>query len=116
MGIIWEYHAQLGGSLGGGGTAPYFMCDTCDKKIEDGLGKIIWEQRKGPFAEGEAVNTGRFWILGKGPGHEQCETEETQRCPWNDLDEFLVNVTHNSKLDLDQAKADADERREKFGY
>jgi hypothetical protein len=115
VGIIWEYHAHLGGSLGGGGTAPFFVCDTCGKKFDNGMGKIIWEQHPGPFEEGQNVSTGRYWILGKGGGHEACDTVEHQGHPWNDLDEFLVNITHNAKLDLNKAKADADDRREQFG-
>jgi hypothetical protein len=115
MGIIWEYGAALGGSLGGGGVAPAFTCDTCGKKLDNGLGKIVWEQKPPPHAEGETVSTGRYWILGKAEGHESCDEGETAKHPWEDLDEFLLQIAHNSKLDLDATAKNVAERREKFG-
>jgi hypothetical protein len=116
MGIAWEFHGHLGGELGGGGHAPYFTCDTCGKKLQDGQGKIVWERKENPgYTEGEVVSTGKYWILGKGPDHLGCDGEETKRHPWDDLDDFLSHVTFNSKLDLQQSEARARERREKFG-
>ncbi|MGI8624681.1 MAG: hypothetical protein ACR2NB_14655 [Solirubrobacteraceae bacterium] len=116
MGIIWEWHEDLGGSLGGGGSAPYFTCDTCGKKLDNGLGKIVWETVDTPDEDAPFKSTGKYWILGKGDEHRACDLGESRKHSWEDLDEFLLMAAHNSKFDLQQTKEQVEERREKFGF
>lgn len=116
MAIIQEVVEAVNGGVLGGGHTPFFTCDGCDEKLDNGMGKIVWEiKTPTTFTEGEVASTGRFWTFGKGPEHQGCETDETRSQPWDDLDEFILNLAHNSKLDLSLAESRMSDRRDQFG-
>ncbi len=109
MGVHWEWRAEGDPSMGGT-RYPYFICDGCGEKIH-GMGKIVFELEE----DDPTKATGRWWVFGKGSAHAACETPESSRRPWDDLDEFLVQIAFNSGFDLADTEAKMKGRREKFG-
>lgn len=101
MGIQWKLEEDR--------RYPIFLCDGCGQQIK-GLGKIVYETDDETFQ-----TTGTWWVFGKGDEHEHCETPRSSRQPWNDLDEFLVQIAINSGFDLRATEERMIENRQKFG-
>ncbi len=92
MKLIFESHDNPALNEGGG-TATFIACDTCGAKIvgpNDGI--VVFDQVAGPPYD----RTGGVLAIHKG----RCETTETQRLPWQDLDVFLRDIVLNTRIDL----------------
>ena len=90
------------GFLSGEGVAPFWVCDSCGQKIQ-GSGNAVFQTD----ADGE--RTGYFWTL-----HKTCDTRETTRHPWQDLDQFMWELFTNAHFDWEGVKERRARNRE-FG-
>lgn len=87
MRLLLEEH-QNPGLLSGGGAATFVACDTCGQKIqgqEDGI--VVFH------LDSKGQKTGDFAVIHKG----RCETPETQKEQWEDLEIFLRDILLNTK-------------------
>jgi hypothetical protein len=81
--------------LSGGGSSTYIACDTCGEKIQgqqDGIAVF--------HKDAQNVKDGKISVIHKG----RCDTAETKRLPWDDLELFLREVVLNAQIDLRKAE------------
>ena len=90
MRFLFEEH-QNAELLSGGGAATFVACDTCGDKIQgqhDGI--VVFHEAS------DHRKSGGIMVIHKG----RCETPDTQRLRWQDLEIFLRDVVLNTKIDL----------------
>ena len=76
------------GLLGGGGHAPFLVCDTCGQKIQgQDAGIVVFP------ADPDGHRTGAVVAVHKGA----CDVVDGQ---WSDLEIFLRDLTRNARIDL----------------
>lgn len=102
MGIKWEQVADST-LLSGGGVAPFWICDTCDEKIQR-VGNAVF------VTDAAGNRTGEFLTIHK----DKCETDYTRQFPWQDLDMFTWELFTNSGFDQIEIERRRSEGRE-FG-
>ena len=75
--------------MGGGGFAPFIVCDTCgDRIVGQQAGIVVFDRELvGPV---RAIHRGA------------CETEVTRSLSWQDLDLFLRNIARNAGINSDE--------------
>ncbi len=88
MAVKFEIRENPGLAITGVGIAPFWICDTCGEKIE-GTGNAIF------VTEANGEHTGEFLTIHK----DRCETDETRRYPWQDLDMFMWELFNNAGFD-----------------
>ena len=80
----------------GAGEATFLVCDTCGEPVKGQQDANV------VFLEDSDRNeTGEIKVIHK----QGCETPQTQRLRWQDLDLFLRDVVMNARMDLGETEA-----------
>jgi hypothetical protein len=74
------------------GHAPFVVCETCGKAIVGQQAGIV------VFDVDEKRHTGGVRAIHK----VRCETESTSPLPWDDLDAFILYLTRNTSINLEE--------------
>lgn len=80
-----------------GRSCPYFECEVCGGRIETRAAAIVY------FLKPEGESSGL--VVHKGRCHDEAQENMEKWTPgvpvvWQEMADFLVNVTHNTGMDL----------------